>query len=150
MANACPICNGELDEAARTCPICGYHVLDSTQSFSPVKLDGTAPVDEPPAPANQLYSLKVVRGPQTGVDIALHEGALSIGRDPRCDIFLNDMTVSRNHAEIEIKPDGCVLRDNNSFNGVWVNDRSVETCLLKSGDLIQIGAFCLMYRERAQ
>ena len=74
---------------------------------------------------------------------------MSVGRDPRCDVFLNDMTVSRLHAEIEVKPDGCVLRDNNSFNGVWVNDRTVETCLLKPGDLIQIGAFCLMYRERS-
>lgn len=150
MANACPICNGALSEEARVCPICGYHVLDSTQSFSPVKIGDATPIEQQPTATSQLYDLRIVRGPQTGVDIALHEGALSIGRDPRCDIFLNDMTVSRNHAEIEVKPDGSILRDNNSFNGVWVNDRSVESCLLKSGDLIQIGAFCLMYRERAQ
>ena len=147
MSNRCPICNGELGEGVRTCPTCGYHVLDSTQSFSPVKL-GESPINaDAPATASRR-DLKIVRGPQTGVEIALGEGVLTLGRDPRCDVFLNDMTVSRNHAEIEVGPKGSILRDSNSFNGVWVNDRSVETCLLRSGDLIQIGAFCLMYRER--
>lgn len=149
MMSVCPICNNELTEGARACPVCGYHVLDSTQSFTPVKMNGEDVVVEPLAPANQHFDLKVVRGPQTGIEISLHEGTMTLGRDPRCDVFLNDMTVSRVHAEIEVKGDGCILRDNNSFNGVWVNDRSVETCLLKSGDLIQIGAFCLLYRERA-
>lgn len=149
MSGICPICNSALDEGQRSCPVCGYHVLDSTQSFTPVKIGDAAVPSAQEIVTNHEYDMKIVRGPQTGVEIALHEGKLSIGRDPRCDVFLNDMTVSRLHAEIEVKGDGCVLRDNNSFNGVWVNDRSVETCLLKSGDLIQIGAFCLLYRERA-
>ena len=148
MANRCPICNEELADGSRTCPVCGYHVLDSTQSFTPVKIDDAAIPDTAPA-CTQHYELRVVRGPQTGVDIPLSEGTQTIGRDPRCDIFLNDMTVSRDHAVIEIGPSGCVLRDNSSFNGVWVNDRSIDACLLKSGDLIQIGAFCLAYRERS-
>lgn len=149
MASQCPICNGEIAEGVRTCPTCGYHVLDSTQSFTPVKVEGDEVAVEAPVSKGQRYELKVVRGPQTGVDIALHEGTMVIGRDPRCDIFLNDMTVSRSHAQIEVGAEGCVLRDNSSFNGVWVNDRAVETCLLKSGDLIQIGAFCLMYKARS-
>lgn len=149
MATTCPICNGELGDGTRTCPTCGYHVLDSTQSFKPVKVDGAEVSQELPQGTGQRYDLKVVRGPQTGIDIALREGTMSLGRDPRCDIFLNDMTVSRNHAELEVGADGCILRDNSSFNGVWVNDRAIEACLLKSGDLIQIGAFCLLYRARS-
>ena len=149
MTNVCPICNSQLEDGVRICPMCGYHVLDTTQSFAPVKMDEASVAKEVIAPVKQHFDLKVVRGPQTGIDIALHEGKMSMGRDPRCDIFLNDMTVSRNHAELEVRKDGCILRDNNSYNGIWVNDRSVETCLLKSGDLIQIGAFCLLYRERA-
>ena len=146
MANQCPICNNPLQENERTCKVCGYHVLDSTQSFEPVKMDGR-PVEEAPAAGkDDHFALKIVRGPQTGVEFELHEGALTIGRDPRCDIFLNDMTVSREHATLEVGQDGCVLRDNNSFNGIWVNDRSTETCLLKAGDIVQIGAFCLLYR----
>ncbi|MBQ9042477.1 MAG: FHA domain-containing protein [Eggerthellaceae bacterium] len=149
MAATCPICNGNLEEGVRTCPTCGYHVLDSTQSFKPVKVDGAEVESDVPDGSDKHFDLKVVRGPQTGVDITLREGIMSLGRDPRCDIFLNDMTVSRNHAEIEVGRDSCILRDNSSFNGVWVNDRAVETCLLKSGDLIQIGAFCLLYRARS-
>ena len=147
MTNLCPICNGELQDGVGTCPTCGYHVLDTTQSFTPVKL-GDSPINAAEPAAASRRDLKIVRGPQTGIEIALGEGTLSLGRDPRCDVFLNDMTVSRNHAEIEVGPKGSILRDNNSFNSVWVNDRSIETCLLKSGDLIQIGAFCLMYREQ--
>ena len=141
----CPICNGEFPEGAAVCNRCGYRMVGSTQSFTPVKMgvEGVAA-----APAAHRYDLRVVRGPQTGVDIDLREGTLSVGRDPQCDVFLNDMTVSRNHAEIEVKPSGCVIRDLNSFNGVWVNDRTVEACSLKPNDVIQIGAFCLVYRER--
>ena len=135
MTNVCPICNSQLEDGVRICPMCGYHVLDTTQSFAPVKMDEASVAKEVIAPVKQHFDL--------------HEGKMSMGRDPRCDIFLNDMTVSRNHAELEVRKDGCILRDNNSYNGIWVNDRSVETCLLKSGDLIQIGAFCLLYRERA-
>ena len=145
MTQFCPICNGVLPEGAAVCGRCGYRIVGSTQSFTPVSVTageaGTAPV-------THRYDLRVVRGPQTGIDIDLHEGTLSVGRDPQCDVFLNDMTVSRLHAEIEVSPTGCVIRDSNSFNGVWVNDRAVEACALKPGDVVQIGVFCLVYRER--
>lgn len=147
MTSTCPICNSELVEGASACTVCGYHVLGVTQSFTPVHV-GKASVDDGNDNAMHHYELRIVRGPQTGVDISLREGMLTVGRDPRCDIFLNDMTVSREHAHIEVGQKGCVLRDANSFNGVWVNDRAIETCLLQSGDQIQIGAFCLVYRER--
>ena len=142
----CPICNGELAEGAAVCDRCGYRIVGSTQSFTPVKMGGAEGVAE--APVGHRYDLRVVRGPQTGVDIDLREGTLSVGRDPQCDVFLNDMTVSRSHAEIEVTPAGCVIRDLNSFNGVWVNDRMVDACSLKPNDVVQIGAFCLVYRER--
>ena len=147
MTDLCPICNSELSEGASACSVCGYHVLGATQSFTPVHMGRNTMEDEGGKSAHH-YELRIVRGPQTGVDISLREGMLTVGRDPRCDIFLNDMTVSREHAHIEVGSNGCVLRDANSFNGVWVNDRAVETCLLQNGDQIQIGAFCLVYRER--
>ena len=58
------------------------------------------------------------------------------------------MTVSRMHATIE-QENGCyVIRDANSFNGVWVNNDSVDAPRkLCNGDVIQIGAFCLLYQE---
>ena len=147
MTQTCPICNSEIADGAAVCERCGYRVTGSTQSFSPVKLSDERRDD---GDSNHKFDLRVVRGPQTGIDIDLREGALSIGRDPQCDIFLNDMPVSREHALIEVSGDGCIIRDKNSFNGVWVNDRAVEACALKPGDVIQIGAFCLIYRERPQ
>ena len=145
MTQKCPICNNEIADGTAVCNHCGYRVLGSTQRFAPVKISEEGAAE---APVAHRYDLRVVRGPQTGIDIDLSEGKLSIGRDPQCDVFLNDMTVSRSHATIEVSPDGCVIRDNNSFNGVWVNDRSVDACALQPGDVIQIGAFCLIYRER--
>lgn len=147
MPQVCPICNNEFDEGAAVCTKCGYKVIGSTQSFKPVPLDesGEESVD---SSVGHRYDLRVVRGPQTGVDIDLKLGELSIGRDPQCDIFLNDMTVSRSHAQIDVSPDGCIIRDLDSFNGVWVNNRMIEACSLRPGDVIQIGAFCLVYRER--
>ena len=146
MSLICPICNNPLEEGAASCPHCGYHALGSTQSFTPLKFGADGQLKSESNP--QRFELRIVRGPQTGMDILLRDGNMSIGRDPQCDIFLNDMTVSRKHASIEVNKDGCVIRDANSFNGVWVNDRSVDACLLKSGDVIQIGAFCLVFRER--
>lgn len=127
------------------CERCGYRMRGSTQSFKPVKVADALDAGVEPG---HRYDLRVVRGPQTGIDIDLRPGTLSVGRDPQCDIFLNDMTVSRIHGEIEVGNDGCVIRDKDSFNGIWVNDRSVEASALKPGDVIQIGAFCLIYRER--
>ncbi len=146
MTSVCPICNNEIREGVSVCPSCGYRMIGSTMSFTPVAVG----VDGAPkrSKEGQHFELRVVRGPQTGIDIDLKPGTLRVGRDPACDIFLNDMTVSRSHATIEVSDDTCVITDDSSFNGVWVNDRMVETCLLKSGDLLQIGSFCLLFRER--
>lgn len=145
MAETCPICNSEISAGAAVCERCGYRLSGSTQKFSPVMMPGENVAG---APKSRRYDLRVIRGPQTGIDIDLNEGTLSVGRDPQCDVFLNDMTVSRMHATIEVTGEGCVIRDENSFNGVWVNDRMIEACALQPGDVIQIGVFCLIYRER--
>lgn len=146
MAQICPVCNNPIEDGAAVCSQCGYHALGATQSFAPVMFGQSDSLDA--AKQAHCHELRIVRGPQTGVDISLHEGSLSVGRDPQCDVFLNDMTVSRKHATIEVTAQSCIIRDEKSFNGVWVNDRSVETCLLKTGDVLQIGAFCLVYRQR--
>ena len=134
MAQVCPICNNQLEEGAAACKFCGFRIPGSTQSFQPVKVQTEEPV--PQRPMSQKCDLRVIRGPQTGMQISLNEG------------IMKDMTVSREHAELEISERGCVIRDLDSFNGVWVNDRMVDACLLKSGDIIQLGAFCLIYKEQ--
>ncbi len=147
MGGTCPVCNNSLEDGLTACPYCGFRILGSTQSFQPIKIDVRSEYEKPKKPM-QKHQLSVIRGPQTGMEITLKEGRSSVGRDPQCDVFLNDMTVSRSHAMIEINSKGCVIRDMNSFNGIWVNDRMVDVCLLKTGDVLQIGAFCLVYKER--
>ena len=145
MTEKCPICNNDITPGTSVCPACGYKLPGSTVEFKPINIgDGDKSTD---SGQERFGELRVVRGPQTGIDISIRGGKLSIGRDPQCDIFLNDMTVSRHHAAIETDEKGSVISDTNSFNGVWVNDKSIDHCLLKAGDVIQIGAFCLVYRE---
>lgn len=146
MTQVCPVCNNEMPDDALACPTCGYHALGATQSFKPVQF-GTqefAAVGRAPHAA----FLKIVRGPQTGIELALKPGTLTIGRDPNSAIFLNDMTVSRKHAVVEVSNSGTVIRDQDSFNGVWVNNKNVSERKLADGDVIQIGEFCLLYQER--
>ena len=145
MTEKCPICNNEIHAGESVCPACGYKLPGSTLEFKPISIGAADKADRPEP--ERFGELRVVRGPQTGIDISIRGGKLSIGRDPPCDIFLYDMTVSRHHAVIESDEKGSVISDTNSFNGVWVNDRSIDRCLLKAGDVIQIGAFCLVYRE---
>ena len=146
MTEKCPVCNNELAPDDAACPHCGFKLLGSTQRFEPVSFgDDALPVAAAPQAAAALH---VVRGPQTGVTYQLGDQALTIGRSPQCDLFLNDMTVSREHALIEPCEGGYAIRDTNSFNGVWVNNDSVDAPRkLQDGDVIQIGAFCLLYQE---
>lgn len=141
----CPVCNSTIDDDASACPYCGFKLLGATQRFEPIALDDEARPPEPPARLEA--ELRVVRGPQTGVAFKLSNRALSVGRSPQCDIFLNDMTVSRRHAVIEPVEGGFAIKDENSFNGVWVDNENVERRTLADGDVIQIGAFCLVYKQ---
>ena len=141
----CPVCNSSIDEDAASCPYCGFKLLGSTQQFKPFNLDND--VDDADQREPQKASLRVLRGPQTGVVFSLKDTPMSVGRSPKCDIFLNDMTVSREHAEIVPVEGGFEIYDKNSFNGLWVNNANVEDRKLKPGDIIQVGAFLLLYQE---
>ncbi|MEA5019643.1 MAG: FHA domain-containing protein [Gordonibacter sp.] len=147
MTEKCPVCSGDLEPQASACPHCGFKLLGSTQRFEPVALEDESFVAHVKPAAEAV--LRVVRGPQTGVSYRLGDEAVqTIGRSPQCDVFLNDMTVSREHAVIEPSTGTFSIRDTNSFNGVWVNNANIEeSYTLVHGDIIQIGAFCLLYQE---
>lgn len=145
MSEICPVCQSSVAPGSASCPQCGFKLLGATEKFEPLTLDESermAPVDH-----LQHAMLHVVRGPQAGVSYRLQGDTLTIGRSPQCSIFLNDMTVSRMHATLTREEDCYVIRDENSYNGVWVNNKSVEAKALRAGDFIQIGTFCLMYEE---
>jgi hypothetical protein len=69
-----------------------------------------------------------------------HPGhTMVLGRDPACDLVLNDAKCSRRHAIVEMGPSGLIVRDNGSANGVFVNGRKVERSPLIPGDIIRVG-----------
>ena len=145
MSDTCPICKNPLEAGAAACPTCGFKLLGSTQSFTPLEFNEKDVVNTAPKPPADAI-LRVVRGPQIETVFKLGEDTLTVGRSPRCDIFLNDMTVSREHASIAPDNGGYRISDANSYNGVWINNESVETAVLKDKDIIQIGVFCLLYQ----
>ncbi|WDT94641.1 FHA domain-containing protein [Thermoleophilum album] len=72
----------------------------------------------------------------------------TIGRSPNADVFLDDVTVSRNHAVVVRRRDGFYIDDLGSLNGTYVNRRRIESHRLTHGDELQIGKYRLTFLER--
>ena len=68
----------------------------------------------------------------------------SIGRASENNIILDDITVSRTHAILTVNPNEVKILDNNSTNGIYINNEIINEYLLKSGDKIQIGKYLLL------
>ena len=88
--------------------------------------------------------LVVLKGPITG-EIFFIEEIISIGRDYESNIFLDDITVSRNHASIEKIGSNYIFKDLGSLNGSYVNGTLSDNINLKSGDRIQIGKYIFLF-----
>jgi hypothetical protein len=98
-------------------------------------------------PADAVAVLEIRRGPDAGQQFVLNPGAVIVlGRDPRCDVVLPNVTVSRRHAEIRPGPDGFTLADTGSLNGSYLNGQPIDTAVLKHGDDVAIGVFRLTFR----
>jgi pSer/pThr/pTyr-binding forkhead associated (FHA) protein len=89
--------------------------------------------------------LVVKRGPNAGSRFLLDQETTSAGRHPDSDIFLDDVTVSRRHAEFRREGGDFVVVDVGSLNGTYVNREPVDTAVLASGDEVQIGKFRLVF-----
>jgi pSer/pThr/pTyr-binding forkhead associated (FHA) protein len=89
--------------------------------------------------------LVVKRGPNVGSRFALEKEVVRAGRHPDSDIFLDDVTVSRRHAEITRGEGGYEVRDAGSLNGTYLNRERVEAAPLEDGDELQIGTFKLVF-----
>jgi pSer/pThr/pTyr-binding forkhead associated (FHA) protein len=106
---------------------------------------------------DQETALSAVSGPalvvRSGGGIAgqtFHppEGKTLIGRSPECQIFLDDVTVSRRHAELERTAETFSIRDLGSLNGTYVNRRRIESAVLHDDDEVQIGKYRLTFLKR--
>ena len=89
--------------------------------------------------------LIVARGPNSGSRFLLDSDRTTAGRHPDSDIFLDDVTVSRKHAEFVRERDGFRVRDIGSLNGTYVNRDRVDDVLLVVGDEVQIGKYRMTF-----
>jgi len=89
--------------------------------------------------------LVVKRGPNAGSRFLLDQASTSAGRHPDSDIFLDDVTVSRRHAEFRHGAQGWSVRDVGSLNGTYVNRVRVDDQQLHGGDEVQIGKFRFVF-----
>ena len=95
------------------------------------------------APEHAL--LIVHHGPNAGARFLLDVDVTKAGRAVDCDIFLDDVTVSRDHAHFVRADGGFVVRDAGSLNGTYVNRESVHEARLHAGDEVQIGKYRLTF-----
>ena len=89
--------------------------------------------------------LVVQRGPSAGSRFLLDTDVVSAGRHPDSEIFLDDVTVSRRHAEFRRTPEGYTVADVGSLNGTYVNRDRIDEVALQGGDEVQIGKYRLVY-----
>jgi hypothetical protein len=138
-SNFCSSCGAVLESPSSESTTVTFH--PSTPS-DPVEEDVAFELAEVPQDVGVLV---VKRGPQAGSRFSLDKDVTTAGRHPDSDIFLDDITVSRRHAEIHRKPDGYEVCDVGSLNGTYLNRERIEKAMLSSGDELQVGKFKLVY-----
>ncbi len=139
----CPGCGAAVEGGVASCPECGRRLEGSTESFTPVGVEGAEAIAEF---GNAEGPVLVVRkGPELGERFYVDRGRLILGRDPQADIFLNDVTVSRRHAVVSKTGDLVEVEDVGSLNGTYVNGVCVDKAQLRSGDTLQIGLFQMVF-----
>jgi hypothetical protein len=154
VALHCGECGFVNDEAANFCQKCGAPIvaesglepstatyrLGETGEFIPVDLEEV--VDHGAA--------LVIRsgGGRVGESIPLAGERMTIGRRPDSDLFLDDVTVSRDHALLIRRAADWFLDDCGSLNGTYVNRTRIDSLRLADGDELQVGKYKLAYRAR--
>jgi hypothetical protein len=142
-ANFCSSCGSLLGKASggdeRTIT---FHPVDPGQESSLDTAEVTVDLD----PSGEGAGVLVVRnGPEAGLQVPLVKPVTRAGRHPASELFLDDITVSRRHAEIERTRDSYVLVDVGSLNGTYLNRQRIERQEIRNGDELQIGKFRLVF-----
>ncbi|MDA8391349.1 MAG: FHA domain-containing protein [Actinomycetota bacterium] len=149
----CNNCGHRNPVDANFCSSCGASLAlgseDTTVTFQPVEggLEGAEEELSVAVPelAPGTGMLLVKRGPNAGSRYGLESSVTRAGRHPESDIFLDDITVSRRHAEFLRSGEGYVVKDVGSLNGTYLNRERIEQAPLSAGDEVQIGKFKLVF-----
>ena len=145
----CTACGHPNKDEARFCAKCGAPLQgEATAGISPIEVEGET-LEEFPFPEDELepgQALLLVRhGPNAGSTFLLGAEVTSAGRNTESDVFLDDVTVSRAHAEFRRKGAEWFVHDLSSLNGTYVNRERVDVAKLASRDEVQIGKFKLVF-----
>lgn len=148
----CHNCGHRNPAGVNFCSSCGAALApsaDTTIAFVPDEPTGEAGEEEMAVAIGELPEgtgvLVVKRGADSGTRYVLDRDVTSVGRHPESDIFLDDITVSRRHAEFCRDGSGYRLRDVGSLNGTYVSRERIDDVSLASGDEVQIGKFKLVF-----
>src|SRR5487761_1217074 len=158
----CSQCGRPNPEGARFCSHCGSPLPRAAsgerpgESTSTISLGGweseTEVAEEPADDAAAVEALPadtallvVRRGPNAGSRFLLDDDLTTAGRHPESDSFLDDVTVSRRHAEFYRQGGSFTVRDVGSLNGTYVNRERIEESGLNAGDEVQVGKFRLVF-----
>jgi pSer/pThr/pTyr-binding forkhead associated (FHA) protein len=157
MAVHCPECGFVNPEGANYCQKCGAYLSAGTEggdepTTMTYTVDDTGemqPVDIEEV-VERAGAALVIRtgGGRSGESFTIEDDRVSIGRSPDAGVFLDDVTVSRNHALLVRRRDGLYIDDLGSLNGTYVNRRRIESHRLEDGDEIQVGKYKLSYLEK--
>jgi hypothetical protein len=148
----CPECGFQNPEASNYCSRCG--ALLATEAGSETTMSFDIPDDGDEVDLLEALGIKgpalVIRsgGGMAGQSFQPAEGRTVIGRAPECEIFLDDVTVSRRHAELVREAETFSIRDLGSLNGTYVNRRRIESVVLEDDDEVQIGKYRLTFLQR--
>jgi hypothetical protein len=160
MALHCPECGFVNADGANFCSRCGANLAALREKAPPQAEPATAtyridetgelvPVDVGDVVADEGAAL-VIRagGGRVGESFPLNADRMTIGRRPDSDIFLDDVTVSRDHALLVRRSGDYYLDDLGSLNGTYVNRRRIDSQRLEDGDEVQIGKYKLTFLSR--
>ncbi len=164
MTRECPRCGHPAEDHDHFCAACGAPLTPANEAAFQTGVLGVrlaSEGDSAPLPTVDPTSvgglglghavLVVLRGPQEGArfDLDPSTGTVVLGRAPECDLFLDDVTVSRRHAELMAVDGSWELADSGSLNGSYVNRRRIDRQVLVGGDEVQIGKYRFVFLEAA-
>ncbi|MDN5892640.1 MAG: zinc-ribbon and FHA domain-containing protein [Nocardioides sp.] len=169
----CTSCGRQNPEDARFCAQCGHRLVPADSGAEPAAVgaeespaESTATItfgapETTPEPDDRRLNpadseavdalpsghalLVVQRGPSAGARFLLDADLTSAGRHPESEIFLDDVTVSRRHAEFRRNGATFNVSDSGSLNGTYVNRDRIDDVILNDGDEVQIGKYRLVF-----